>query len=583
VIFFIVTTKRRQNKDWTALKNGSVEKPLDYATGGWVIIAWNEVFPTLADLRACVLNVARTDPVCRDIRAQSIARFGMDPFLDECTGGNVDKDTMETMVARTFLYWAHPYIGNISLSPKLRPSMVGPEPLVNWSSCTLLDSTTRKAIESLKDALGPIDRSRRDQVRICTSVTELARAIIGEISCEASRRLEKLFALRLCNSRLLLGEQQGLLLAVLGNTGNWVSKKLPSDFVWGKCEYTKYYLGSPEPSDQWPLFATLLDDAVGGRYLKTKLKLSTAAQGKLKSWQMLPTTIRCAILMNDLRKVAGHTDQPKLRTSMCMLNATLPLDRGKDPAYRIGTSADKVLTEIADQKWKFAWSWNRDEYALATKTYRHFLCPLWAGSSGHTNGAMMFWAKAVGTKLTEMQTAAVTTGLFTVWRLYYDKRISANHTLAETFEATCLPFAEANLQLTIPDKLPTVGPDDDAFLLIQRCWEKLKFADPVLLLRAIGASYVRGGTFAEQFAALKADIDNERIKLSIQFTVPVWSWTLDQKHGLETISFAQRQLASSPSPLSALAVVHKPSDTAVQAVSILTKKDGDETKKNGDK
>ena len=32
-----------------------------------------------------------------------------------------------------------------------------------------------------------------------TSVTELARAIIGEISCEASRAiLEKLFALRLC-------------------------------------------------------------------------------------------------------------------------------------------------------------------------------------------------------------------------------------------------------------------------------------------------------------------------------------------------------------------------------------------------
>src|SRR5687768_11870916 len=120
MIFFIVTTLRRKNKDWQALKDGSAKGPLDYATGGWVIIAWNEVFPTLRELRDCVFKVARADPVCLDIRAQAIARFGIDPFLDECTGGNVDKVTMEEMVARTFRYWAHPYIGNISLSPNLR-------------------------------------------------------------------------------------------------------------------------------------------------------------------------------------------------------------------------------------------------------------------------------------------------------------------------------------------------------------------------------------------------------------------------------------------------------------------------------
>jgi hypothetical protein len=577
VIFFIVSRKRLgPGNDWRALKDGSADTPLAYSDGGWVIIAWNEVFASLDDLRQCVYAVARKDPVCLDIREQALARFGIDPFLDECTGGNVDKETMETMVATTFRYWAHPSIGNLTLSPKLRPSPVGPEPLLNWSRCNLLDSTTQQAIRGLAETLGPIDRSRRDQVRICTSVTELARAIIGEISCEASRRLEKLFALRLCRSERLYKEQQGLLLAMLGESTQWMTRDLPKSFIWSKCEYTRYYLGVPSGYDQWPLFATLLNDATGDQYPKPRGTLSQDAQARFLKWQMLPTPIRCAILMNDLRKVGGKGAPPNPRKkSMCMVATTLPLDRGKDPAYAIGDSARQVLTEIQDTPWGLAWSWNRDEYATSTKTYRHFLCPLWAGASGHTGGALTFWPWAIGKQLTVGQAAAVATGLFTVWRLYYDKRISANHTLAETFEATCEPFANKNVQLTVPPKLPVVGPDDDAYLLIERCCAlRGGFVDPILLLRAIGASYVREGTFAEQFAALKTDIDEERRRLSVQFTVPVWSWELDKKTGLDTMSFAQKQLASSASPLSSVTLVTKPSDTAVQAVSTLTKKDG---------
>jgi hypothetical protein len=593
VIFFIVTKKQRENKDWKALTDGSPGGALDYTVDGadgWVIIAWNEVFPTLADLKKGVDAVARLDPVCLDIRAQAIARFGIDPFLEQCTGGNVDLNTMTKIVDKTFFYWAHPCIGNLTQSPNRRPSPFGPESLLNWSGCGLLDQETKAAIELLARTLGPIDRSRRDQARICTNVTELARAIIGEIACEASRRLEKLFALRLCRSPLLLQKQQELLLAMLAEHEQWLVKKFDK-FKWASCQYTKYYLGEPNEDDQWPLFATLLDDATGGVFLKTKFTLSTGAQAKFKTWKMLPGPIRCAVLMNDLRKVADYVPQPPSRTSMCMPKETLlPLPGGTDPVYGIGSAADPLLGVLKKSPWGFAWSWSRDEYAIPTRTYRHFLCPLWAGASGHTAGALMFWTRAIigpkkGFGLTFAQNAAVATGLFTVWRLYFDKRVSANHTLAETFEATCLPFATSNVQLSVPDnELLRISPDEDAYRLIELCLEKRGgfFVDPILLLRSIGASYVRGATFAEKFAALDTDIDNERIKLSVEFTVPVWSWTLDQSQGLETKSFAQKYLSLSVSPLSSVTLMPTPSDTLNQALTILTTKDDEETKKDGD-
>jgi hypothetical protein len=588
VIFFIVSKTRRKSKTWKALKDGSAGGPLSYTQGGgYVIIAWNEVFPSLAELKAGVFAVARTDPVCRDIRAQAIARFGIDPLLEQCTGGNVDQETMRKLVDTTFLYWAHPCIGNITLSKRhaLRPSPIGSEPLLNWSSCGLLDPTTKQAVNALQDMLGPIDRSRRDQVRICTSVTELARAIIGEISCEATRRLEKLFALRLCRSPRLLKQQQDLLVAMFTAQKSWLDD-LPASFEWGACEYTKYYLGTPQRRDWWPLFATLLDDATGGKFLTTKFNLSNSAQASFNTWQMLPNTIRCAVLMNDLRKVAKHADQPARRTSMCMLEDNLPLGGGKDPVYTVGISAGKVLESafLKDSQWVLAWSWNRDEYGMATMTYRHFLCPLWAGASGHTNGALMFWAAAIKKPLGEAQQATVVTGLFTLWRLYYDKRFGANHTLAETFEASGGPFLDKNLQLTIPDKpqIPKIAPDADAFSLIESCWKmRGGFGDPVLILHACGESYLRpGASFAEQFAALKTDIDKERRELSVQFTVPVWSWTLEPKQGLATISFAEK--FPSPSPLTTITLVPNSSHTINLALTILTNKDADETKKDGD-
>jgi hypothetical protein len=265
-----------------------------------------------------------------------------------------------------------------------------------------------------------------------------------------------------------------------------------------------------------------------------------------------------------------------------MIEDNLPLDRGADPTYTVGTAAGKVLELVfKDTQWGLAWSWNRDEYAIPTKTYRHFLCPLWAGASGHTNGALLFWAAAIGA-LNKAQTATVVTGLFTLWRLYYDKRFGANHTLAETFEASGGPFLDSALQLSVSDQsaIPTIARDGDAFDLIQSCWQKRGFGDPVLILRACGASYSRTGTFAEQFAALKTDIDTERRELSVQFTVPVWSWTLAPNQGLATTSFAQK--FPSPSPLATVTLVPNTSDTINQALATLTKKDGDGTKKDGD-
>ena len=72
----------------------------------------------------------------------------------------------------------------------------------NWeriSSDALNEESRRKIAELFTEGFLPkLDRAGRDQIKLVTNITELARAFIGEVTTTASRRLERIFALKIC-------------------------------------------------------------------------------------------------------------------------------------------------------------------------------------------------------------------------------------------------------------------------------------------------------------------------------------------------------------------------------------------------
>src|SRR5450631_1367872 len=85
--------------------------------------------------------------------------------------------------------------------------------------------------------------------------------------------------------------------------------------------------------------------------------------------------------------------------------------------YTLVTAAEKSFVPAFGQKgWAMVYSWNRDEFHDATVTYRGFLCPLWAGPSGHSRENSYIWQERVPQGDVKPQSAlAIACGLFVLW------------------------------------------------------------------------------------------------------------------------------------------------------------------------
>ena len=572
MIFFILPEKQRKaNRNarrWDQITQPSSAPPAKMS-GKRVLVAWNEVYADKATLRRAVLAAAANDPVCQDIRAQALQWYGIDPLLQETGNGKLEQATLDTIADNVFNYWTHPLIGNILVSPQMRPDPLTPAtpPLLNWARCTQLDETTRAAIAQLPTAL---DRSRRDQVRICANIVELARAIVGEIACDAAKRLEKILALRLCLSPTLLATQVGMLMAFTRKPPDWF-RDLPTEPFWDSLEYTKYYLtpGASLARDAvatWCLFERMLKGATGGAYEPTspdpKGRVAQVMEQCRVIWMRLPPQMRCAILMNDLRRLSGAPKPHKVSLGVQDIG-TSPPAHGKEPAYTVMAAAPQTLGDLRpaeenarleDKKWGMAWSWNRDEYAATTITYRRFLCPLWAGPSGHATGMLVAWQgflrEPTREQLTREQVCAIASGHFALWRVYYDKRITANHTLAETFEATAIPEVAGRLTKAYTADAPAPPParGDDAFNLVLQCYDARGFVDPILLLRWLRLLSWPDPSADANYKRLDQKIDQWRGTLAAaKFSVPRWSDAIGAGAGLAVPSFAAQQ-APPPNP-----------------------------------
>jgi hypothetical protein len=575
------------------------------------LIAWCELVgcETLDRLITEVQEAARTDKdVCQVMLAQAKQRFGLwIPGIEpDATGDLIPKEVMDALVRDTFYYFAHPAIGNIG---RLRINAAGrqiplpravdlrlpaerqPRPV--WADCTDLLSPTRTAIETLikSEDFARFDSMARDQVRVVHNTRQLARAIFGEICCTATKRLEKILALRLCGSQQLFVKLNTLLQRFMGK---WFSR-MPKNRL--RFEYTLYYFAILEPqllqaeannyrSYFLRALACTCDIEIAGlsnpltavqeRTSSLKGEMPTRAEIEqiegniVKTWLHLPPVIRCIILINDFR-VLWENDVDTVCAGVQQRISTVTIvgnnERRKngDLEWSILRKAfvkDEIIAEF--EGLPYLYSWNRDEETNSTCAYRNNLCPLWAGPSAHVTKLLAFWEAADRNDLysppVTFDSAALATALFAFWRLYYDKRVSAAHVFVETVEQTYiwlwekleenLPgFAESTLfELEIEaSSIRDMSDNRDIFEDVMTCCEARKEIkqpgkrplNPFTVLSLLEKSYLTAAaqegakTAGAKYDWLLTKIGTLRSGLEGRgYFVPQWTWDFTTNSGL---------------------------------------------------
>jgi hypothetical protein len=541
MIFFIVA------KNALGTRTPQVLRPLIDAAaiaprGGWnhrgvQLIAWNEIYAEMADLLSDLLVTADADPVCQLMAASARQLTGLDPMDDS-------EDQWLTL-----MHWAHPMVGNIVGSPSLRPTDLEDQMDVNWDRMDGVDSVTRASIWALRRTMVKLLGAPRDQVRVAHNLTELARAFVGELTTRLTRKVEKLLALRLCSSEQLLAAQRSLVTRLLKVRGDAL-RAAAVEHGFGHWEYTRYYLpnagrvASQEARDA--LFTGLVAGALAP--LTPVGSKDPIVRECLGQWIVLPPVICCAILVNDFRKFdrvktpifdRARPHCGPVATTVAQAGLTgQPIDKGTARRLLQETCEvrrDKGAKDHVPALPKLLWSWNREEYELPVITYRLHLCPQWGGSSGHTTGALAYWLGVLGTAkvLAPEDGCTVATSLFVLWRLYYDKRISAMHCMVETLEATLTdPVVGSEKGITLSPVVVGDEFDDPWSLLVAHAItgapiagtsQRLFGVNPIGIMHA-ALQWIGGGARGKALARrLEEELTRERARLAASFFLPEWS------------------------------------------------------------
>lgn len=553
------------------------------------LISWNEAryggvaVGRLEDLKKAVIISAQKDPVCIEMNRRAFGRYGLYLFPpQECHPDKQNSVTdMEALIMRVLGEWAHPMIGNIANSPQVRPQTASSQ-MEKWNQLHFLDDDSkgriRRLLDEPPDGLGRLQKSGHDQVRICWDMRTLARAFCGEITTLATRRLEKLFTLELCGSDFLYETQKALLIRLVTNIetiGCTAESQgyLLEQFAFSvrgkkgfeKEEYIKYFFPDCEKQEiekQKIFYIALIEHAVGEAGLPgldhpggyDAALAEEPVKGWLAQWDLMPPVIRCAVIQNSLRKfMMGCRLLNRFRLAAEENRFSMREICGEDGRVISAgycQAAAKVFPGLfLRTSLSLAWSWNRDEEHQTTQFYRKCLLPLWAGPSGHVHGNLDFVLscldeKAISVTIGEKTenvdaAAAALAGLFAFWRLYYDKRITGVHTIAETFDASIagakirvnaatgkLEF-EAGLVLDAPKTPITIaGQKEDSFKLLLSCTGADGVICPPLLMENLHQRYYplnKELTADRRFQYLK-ELENQiRERLSAQYAIPLWS------------------------------------------------------------
>ena len=306
------------------------------------LISWNEIkikimippkesedtviISNVNKLEEAVFAVAEQDIVCMDINWQFEQQYATDIFKKR----KEDSDNLIKKIIRNiFQSWAHPMIGNLLMSPGIRPQTMDGQYNRNWKAfpeeymnCQTKNEIGKMIVNPESVDLAELEKSGRDQLRVCKDMTDLARAVMGEISTYPTKKLEKIFALELCNSEILWEAQKALLKKAIGCLDADKRKNQSCK----ACEYLRFYFpgffvedGQTKKDYSWPLFVRLTTEYIGENELvcdalpkDEEVKMTNA----INQFGKFPPTIRGAILINDFRKIYGRKEAPQQRFSL---------------------------------------------------------------------------------------------------------------------------------------------------------------------------------------------------------------------------------------------------------------------------
>ena len=474
------------------------------------LISWNEAsykdesgtvheINTIDDLFNKVLAIAQKDNVCQDMNKQFMALYAaegeltvfqiIEKFLNDPTVRDIadDKYDVYSIFRTVYYYWPHPMIGNIANSPQCRAQTYLDQYHSTWEKFPkqyMSDDTKDKINNMLKDpstvGLKSMDKSGRDQVRMCKDWTELARAVIGEVTTYITKMLEKIYALELCLSDDLLKNQKELITKFVNFDGYGPNKNLTLEGFFKEpynapqekdkilpinlTQYIKFTfkesikdLGSID--SQWCAFATVINSILGEGTIDLKtITLSETEKKAIENiknkCETFPQTMLCAMIFNDLKKLERYPDTSDLIINSIKSISDITTTKENEYFLRCkidGAAVKDFLPTLKYEKFNAPLgSWMRNEKHESTFANRHFLMSLWAGPSGHANGMLSFYNhyfnpiedianNDIAYFMNSDNIARVLLPtMFAFWRLYYDKRISGVHTLAETYDAVFL-------------------------------------------------------------------------------------------------------------------------------------------------
>ncbi len=429
------------------------------------------------------MTVATRDPICQQMQNVSIEKFGFDPFneMDSIPGTKmVSKKDVEKAIKDNLLYYAHPLIGNINntkrgtVLPRRVALQEGFDIPGNWKFIDerILNAESRRKIKELLNKLPLLERAGRDRIKIITNIVELARAFIGDVTTTTTRRLEKIYALRVCQSRDIRDVSIGILKnATRNELLKRIKERVPQEMPTQRFEYCKYFMPDMKTLSINGLFHFLkwsFEQLTAESYPfdpeESALEPSEVVviNNMKKLWVMLPVNMRFAILFNDISRVirlneweerfSFHIkDIYKRQVDKLVENNEVEIIKEKSrPTYRFSSSRAKTFDV---QALSHFWGWNQNEYDEAIQTNRVFLMPLLGNDASHVTVCISNWIQynnstfdkdtAFVWQATQTKDvfpanggAVIASLMFAFWRLYYDRRLSGYHTMSETFDGT---------------------------------------------------------------------------------------------------------------------------------------------------
>ncbi len=288
-------------------------------------------------------------------------------------------------------------------------------------------------------------------MQIYRSMTEAARAIVGEVTTWPSRQVEKLAMLRLMRSPGLMALQRRMLSVIVDE--RWTEKlNLTNYKKFAAWEYLPYYLrgkvsekvddGVAAPRVLGALHDCLAEEEDTRKYVD---KSAIAAFMKLEDgkeyarWRLLPPLIRNQVMLSDLARLLpfGKQECSHVRFQFPLK----ALDGLPSLVNFAGWPAEVVVHKTANPQdpgraFPFASGWSRNEVCPSVISSRLVLAPLYAGTSGHSQGRILSWRKVQSKNLEDVPVGLViAAGYSVLWRLYYDKRVSGFHTLFEALQS----------------------------------------------------------------------------------------------------------------------------------------------------